>query len=124
MAPSGQGPSRALCCDTETARRHATDSMDRGSAASSWKMPMAGSGWPRTMEASSPWTVTNSVLLNEGDYVISIAARDSSGNHSVPATYSFSVRTPSALARPLESGQKWFIDFSRDLETLSSTLCF
>lgn len=66
------------------------------------------------------WTVTSSVIFGEGDHVVSIAVRDSSGNLSLPATYSFTVRTPSKLERPLEAGQNWYIDFSRDLETLSS----
>lgn len=65
-------------------------------------------------------TVPTSVVFAEGDQSIQLIVKDTSGLLSDPVTHTFRVRTPTNEARPLESGQTWFVDLSRDLDALSS----
>lgn len=66
-------------------------------------------------------TVPASVAFTDGDHLLSVAVRDTSGLMSLPVTFTMRVRGPSTNDRPLESGQTWFLDLSRDLETLTSS---
>ncbi|MCA8970126.1 MAG: hypothetical protein KDC95_10095 [Planctomycetes bacterium] len=65
-------------------------------------------------------TVPSTVVFAEGDQSLQLIVKDTSGLLSDPVTQTFRIRTPTNEARPLESGQTWFIDLSRDLDALSS----
>lgn len=66
-------------------------------------------------------TASSSLLFNEGDHTLSFVVRDNSGLLSAPSTFLFRVRNPSPTDRPFENGQRWFLDLTRDLETLTSS---
>lgn len=66
-------------------------------------------------------TVDSTLLFNEGEHTLSFRARDTGGLLSDPVTFRFQVRNPSDNDRPFENGQKWFLDLTRDLETLTSS---
>ena len=64
--------------------------------------------------------VPGSVRFNEGEQTLTLIVPDAQGEYSAPVTFRFRVKNLDDQTRPLENGQVWFLDTSRDLEAISS----
>ena len=80
---------------------------------------LAGALVATTTQASSSFLVPDAVVFPEGTCTLSVFVFDQSGLTSGPAAITFLVKGLNNVIRPLESGQTWFLDLSRDLETYS-----
>lgn len=65
-------------------------------------------------------TVPATVQFPAGDQTLSLTVSDVTGNVSAVRRFSFRVRALDNERRPLEAGQTWFLDLSRDTDTISS----
>ncbi|MEZ5987926.1 MAG: hypothetical protein R3F30_02120 [Planctomycetota bacterium] len=77
--------------------------------------------------AGTPGAATASLVVPPelrfatGDQALAVSVPDASGNYAVPRLFAFTVREATDDLRPFEHGQLWFLDVSRDVETLGST---
>ncbi len=67
----------------------------------------------------SAFTVPAGVQLPTGPVTVTAVVVDTSGMSSVPAQFSFRTTSVNDGIRPMESGQTWFLDTSRDIESFS-----
>ncbi len=65
--------------------------------------------------------VPGNLVFPDGSQALLASIADITGNTSAIRTFTFTVKTPTDALRPLENGQLWFIDTSRDIESLRST---
>ncbi|MEM7206058.1 MAG: hypothetical protein AAF628_37735 [Planctomycetota bacterium] len=67
--------------------------------------------------AQSNFTVPSSLSFPEGPVTFSVVVVDITGMSSTPVSFACNVKSARNDLRPLESGQTWFLDTSRDLES-------
>lgn len=75
-----------------------------------------------TSSSASSFSVPDPVVFPEGACTFTVFVFDLSGLASSPATFTCNVKATSDSLRPFESGQSWFLDLSRDIETYSVNL--
>ena len=83
---------------------------------------LAGALTKTADQISTSLYVSDAVVFPEGSCTVSVFVFDQSGLFSAPATFAFAVKALNDAARPLENGQTWFLDLSRDIETYSVNL--
>lgn len=69
--------------------------------------------------AASRYFVQDGVAFPEGTVTLTAYVTDTTGLTSSAATFTFRVRAIQDAIRPFESGQLWFLDTSRDIESFS-----
>ena len=76
--------------------------------------------------STGSFVVPTTFAFPEAPVTVSLYARDTSGQLSAPATFSFRVRAITDALRPFETNvnaqQVWFLDRSRDIESFSVNL--
>jgi hypothetical protein len=70
--------------------------------------------------ATASILVPGNIAFPDGSVILTVLVFDISGQGSMPATFAFRAVQASAANRPFEAQQTWFIDLSRDLETITS----
>ena len=65
--------------------------------------------------------VPGTVRFNEGEQTLQLVVPDAQGDYSAPVSFRLRIKNLDDGTRPLENGQVWFIDESRDLEAISSS---
>ncbi|MCA8942170.1 MAG: hypothetical protein KDB80_06375, partial [Planctomycetes bacterium] len=70
----------------------------------------------------SNFTVPASVQFPDGAQTLTVIVSDITGMSSSAATFAFRVRNLENNLRPFEAQQLWYLDLSRDIETISTTL--
>ncbi len=71
---------------------------------------------------SSSYLVPDTVRFQEGEQTLLAIVSDVTGMSSTSSTFRFRVRNMANEFRPFESGQTWFLDLSRDVESIDTSL--
>ena len=71
--------------------------------------------------SSASLQVPGTLVFPEGSQSLSATISDITGNISAVRTFAFTCKIATNALRPLESGQLWYIDIARDIESLRST---
>ncbi len=83
---------------------------------------MPGSVWtgpPGALSASL--TVGTSVQFSDGAQTLTLTVTDTTGNVSQPRNLPLIIKNATNALVPLESGNLWYLDLTRDLDTISSS---
>ncbi len=68
---------------------------------------------------ASSYLVPNALQFPDGAVVVTAVVVDATGMSSQPASFAFTVRDATTVLRPLESGQTWYLDTTRDVESFA-----